>query len=47
MTPLRTRNEIVEKLNYYGTGSDGDVTITTTVTLTSDKNYNNLTITSP
>lgn len=28
----------------YGTGSDGDVTISGTVTLTSDKYYNNLTV---
>ena len=28
----------------YGTGADGDVTISGTVTLTSDKYYNNLTV---
>jgi hypothetical protein len=32
--------------NRYGDGADGDVTISTTITLTRDMNYNNLTVTS-
>jgi hypothetical protein len=43
MTPLSTRTSLVD----YGDGSDGDVTITTGVTLTRDMFYNNLAVNSP
>ena len=38
---------LLKYFSKFGDGSDGDVTITTTVTLTRDMFYNNLTVNSP
>lgn len=44
---IRADNAFAKLLSKFGDWSDWDVTITTTVTLTRDMAYNNLTITSP
>lgn len=38
---------ITSGIKLFGSGIDGDVTVTTTITLSSDMYYNNLTVTSP
>jgi len=44
VTPLRVKEAILYNKDWYGDGSDGDVTISSPTTLTRDMFYNNLTV---